>query len=40
MERDQEQPPYGGALGFHAEESAEVIGMWRVNEKGEQERMW
>ncbi|MBL0126574.1 MAG: hypothetical protein IPP83_03755 [Flavobacteriales bacterium] len=35
--------PYNGHLGFHAEESAEVIGMsesWRVNEKGEQERLW
>ena len=35
--------PYNGKLGFHAEESAEVIGMserWRVNEKGEQERLW
>ncbi|MEO8068254.1 MAG: hypothetical protein ABI599_11230 [Flavobacteriales bacterium] len=35
--------PYNGKLGFHAEESAEVIGMgemWRVNEAGERERIW
>ena len=39
----QQQPTIGGAYTFHAEESAEVIGMselWRVNKKGERERMW
>lgn len=35
--------PYGGKLGLHAEESPEVIGMsecWRLNGKGERERLW